>query len=47
LTKAQASLTQDEKRQADEYKLQLFNLRLRYESLHLKIAEKGKAEGRD
>lgn len=47
LTKAQASLTQDEQRQADEYKLKLFNLRLRYESLHLKNAGKGQAESRD
>ena len=32
--KAQESMTAQEKSQADSYKLQLFNLRLRYESLH-------------
>ena len=42
LVKVQASLTQAEQRQADEYKLRLFNLRLRYESLHLKNAERNK-----
>jgi hypothetical protein len=42
LTQAQASMTAAERQQADEYKLQLFNLRLRYESLHLKAAEKAK-----
>jgi DNA repair exonuclease SbcCD ATPase subunit len=39
---AQNRMTADEKKQADNYKLQLFNLRLRYESLHLTLAEKQK-----
>lgn len=40
--KAQESMTAQEKSQADSYKLQLFNLRLRYESLHLKAEEKAR-----